>query len=108
MRFVVGQQLPPARAAWLGEQGFDAKHLREIDLQSASDEAIWSHDSTDNAIIVTKDDDFVKFAHPRGHARLVWVRIGNRSNSMLLEWSKAHWPKLLERLRLGDTLVELR
>jgi len=88
--------------------GFDAKHVREIDLQRASDEAIWSHASTDNAIIITKDDDFVKFAHLRGQAHLVWVRIGNCSNSMLLEWFKAHWPKLLDRLRLGDALVELR
>jgi predicted nuclease of predicted toxin-antitoxin system len=32
LRFLVDQQLPPAMAAWLREQGFDAKHVREIDL----------------------------------------------------------------------------
>ena len=108
MRFLVDQQLPPALAEWLRANGLDAIHVREIGLKSASDHDIWSTASEDSAVVVTKDQDFVKLLMASEKARLIWIRIGNCPTHVLLARFASQWPRIQVRLRLSDRMVEVR
>ena len=59
MRFLVDAQLPPALARWLTERGHDAFHVFDVGMGRAGDQEIWNHAAAINAVIVTKDEDFV-------------------------------------------------
>lgn len=109
MRFLVDAQLPPALARWIGDQGHDAEHVFDIDLETASDSTIWDRAVTMQAVIVTKDEDFVR---RRGMASagpsIVWLRIGNTSRSHLLAWITPLFSQMVTALQRGETVIELR
>ena len=108
MRLIIDQQLPPVLAAWFRDQGFDAGHVREVALSGAADTAIWAEAARDDAVVVSRDEDFVHLLRDRGGARLVWIRIGNCTNATLLATIQSNWPAIEQRLVDGDRLIELR
>jgi predicted nuclease of predicted toxin-antitoxin system len=84
MHLLVDAQLPPRLARPLAEAGYRAEHVKDLGLRDASNTAIWLHEQ---AIIVTKDADFVeKFRRQPGGPLIVWLRIGNAANSVLPAW----------------------
>lgn len=108
MRFLVDQQLPPRLAEALKASGYDAIHVRDLGLSAAADGAIWAEACRDNAIVISRDEDFFAFTRSPGGARLIWVRLGNCTNADLLARIEANWSEILERMEAGDVLVELR
>lgn len=82
--------------------------MRDLGLATASDQLIWDEASRDDAVVIRRDDDFVTLARTRGGARLVWVRVGNCSNPVLVATIEANWPAVAGRLSDGERLVELR
>lgn len=107
MRLIVDQQLPPVLADWLRQQGQQAVHVRDLGLASASDSAIWTEAQRDRAVVISRDEDFVALARRVGGARVVWVRLGNCTNTTLLAAIESTWPAIVARLASGETLVEL-
>lgn len=107
MRVIVDQQLPPLLAGWFRGQGLDAVHVRELSMSSAPDADIWAEAARDDAVILSRDEDFVGLTRVGG-ARLVWIRVGNCSNATLLATIETNWPTILTRLEDGERLVELR
>jgi len=107
VRIIVDQQLPPVLAGWFRDQGMDAVHVRDLGLSAAPDEAIRVEAARDDAVILSRDEDFVGLTRAGG-ARLVWIRLGNCSNATLLAMIEANWPTILTRLEDGERLVELR
>ncbi len=69
---------------------------------------IWAFAVETSAVIITKDEDF-----PRRRAVssdgpvIIWIRLGNTRRAILLEWFEAVFPRLLEALELGETLIEV-
>ncbi len=108
MKFVVDAQLLPTLAAWLREKGHDAVAMRESGLREADDPAIWSYALGCSAIVVTKDEDFALLAAAGPSARMLWVRIGNAVNRVLLARFERAWPEIITHLEEGAQLVELR
>lgn len=108
MRLIVDQQLPPVLADLFRHQGLNAVHVRDLGLGAASDAAIWAEAGRDNAVVISRDEDFVALARRSGGARVVWVRLGNCTNATLLATIETSWPRILERLVAGELLVELR
>ena len=100
--------LPPALAAWIGEQKHDAEHVSQLGLLRAKDTAIWDHALTTGAILVTKDEDF---AQRRGTAdvgpQIVWLRIGNARTRRLLQWFEVAFPRIVADLSRNDAVVEV-
>ncbi|MBU3061377.1 DUF5615 family PIN-like protein [Nocardia sp. NEAU-G5] len=41
MKFLIDAQLPPALARAITSEGHEAVHVRDVDLTSASDHAVW-------------------------------------------------------------------
>jgi predicted nuclease of predicted toxin-antitoxin system len=108
MRFLVDAQLPPALATFLNSSGHHAEHVAMLGLASATDSIIWSYAEENQAIIISKDEDFANriALHPEGPP-IVWIRIGNTGNRALLEWFGPMLPVLEKALIAGEKLIEL-
>ena len=79
--FLVDNQLPTALARFLTSRGVECRHVLDLDLDGASDAAIWEYANRNDCIIISKDEDFLYMANvPSAKARLIWVRIGNYSH----------------------------
>lgn len=109
MKFVIDAQLPPFLAQTLRELGHDAVAVRDVGLREAEDEAIWQYALENDAIIVTKDEDFPERSlHTAAPPAIVWLRIGNCSNRALLVWFAPLWHEIERRLIAGDRIIEVR
>lgn len=85
MKFLVDAQLPPGLARWFRVKGHEADHVFEIGLGAASDREIAERAEADNAILASKDEDFVILRLPDRFA-LLWMRCRNTTNKALAEW----------------------
>ncbi|MBX9928145.1 MAG: DUF5615 family PIN-like protein [Gemmatimonadaceae bacterium] len=87
----VDAQLPPALAGWLSEWGAPARHLVELGLVAATDAEIFSAASAASAVVITKDEDFIRLLEEHGPPpQVVWVTVGNVRNARLRELFTAH------------------
>lgn len=107
MKFLVDAQLPPALCGWLHARGHEAAHVSEIGMIAASDEEIARRASFDDAILVSKDEDFVTLRLPDRFA-FVWLRCGNATNRALAAWLEPRWAEIEDWLSRGERFVEVR
>jgi predicted nuclease of predicted toxin-antitoxin system len=78
-------------------------------LLEARDPEIFSAAREANAIVLTKDEDFVILLERRGPPpRVLWVTCGNTSNEHLRQVLKATLSNALELISTGEVLVEIR
>ncbi len=77
-------------------------------LRDADDLAICTFAIDADAIVVTKDEDFLLFAGMSGRSRLLWVRTGNLVNRLLLTRFEEAWTQIEGHFESGSWLVELR
>jgi len=105
----VDAQLPPAIAAWITvTHGVTAVAVRDIGLRDADDADIFQAARADNALVMTKDRDFVDLVQRHGPPpQVLWLTCGNTSNERLREILSATLLDALELVRVGESLVEM-
>lgn len=108
MRFLIDQQLPKKLAAWIRAQGHDAAHIKELGMLHAEDADIWREAEARGAVIVSKDEDFSVIVRIRPGPQVVWIRVGNCGNVVLLARMANVWPSLILELQAGARLIEVR
>lgn len=109
MRFLVDAQLPPALARLLGEQGHHAEHVIDVAPGDTPDSTLWQYASDQDAVIITKDEDFVDLLTRRHEGpAVVWVRVGNTSRRALLEWFLPQLGTIVDLVDAGNRFIELR
>ncbi len=70
---------------------------------------VWFYALQSGAAILTKDEDFAERAGRDPHGPvIVWLRIGNATNDALLAWLRPRWPEIIELMRAGNRLIEVR
>lgn len=88
--------------------GVDAHHVLDVGLRDASDEGFYEAARDADAIVVTKDIDFVALLERRvPPPAVVWLTIGNCTNAALRERLGAVWPMVMELLAAGESVVEV-
>jgi predicted nuclease of predicted toxin-antitoxin system len=107
-QFLIDAQLPSALARKLVELGYEAHHVHDFNMESASDLAIWSKASSMQCVIVTKDDDFIRIGLNQSGPPIVWLRIGNISRKDLLNKITLILPQLILALAAGEKIIEIQ
>jgi predicted nuclease of predicted toxin-antitoxin system len=59
VRFLIDAQLPSGLALHLNALGHEDVHVAHIALSTASDRKIWDQAIASDAVLITKDQDFV-------------------------------------------------
>ena len=102
-------QLSPRLAAWLQSAfAVAATPIRELGLREAEDPIIFAAARAVNAVVLTKDADFVELLERLGPPpRVLWLTCGNTSEARLQRVLHAAWPRIVELLAAGESLVEI-
>ena len=109
MNFLIDNQLPIALSRFLAARGHNAVHVLEVALAEARDEEIWAYASTRKMALISKDEDFLRYAiGAEGAATLIWVRLRNCRNSSLLAAFDKSLQQIVEALESGQSVVEIR
>lgn len=102
-------QLPPTLADWLSSRfGVEARSLRDLGLHDAADVEIFDAAQRANAVIVSKDSDFVRLVKHRGAPpQLLWVTCGNVTNGRLQAVFDRTFADALAALVAGKAIVKI-
>jgi predicted nuclease of predicted toxin-antitoxin system len=105
----VDAQLSPSLAPWITQEfGIEAASARYLGLADASDKEIYKAARAADAIVLTKDIDFVlqlqRFGPPPA---VLWVRCGNTSNAHIRHVLRRTLQKALNLIAAGESLVEI-
>ena len=105
---ILDAQLPPALAVWITDTfAIPCFSAQFLNLRDAEDEEIFAFSKTKNAIVITKDDDFVSLLNRFGSPpRVIWLTCGNTSKNRLKEIFEANLAPALALLETND-LVEI-
>lgn len=102
-------QLSPRIARWVSET-FDLKAtpVRDLDLRESEDDQIFFAARAANAVVITKDSDFVFLLERLGPPpKIIWLTCGNTSEAALKKILSSALPEAMRLLEAGDDLVEI-
>jgi len=109
VRLLIDAQLPPRLARRLCELGHDAAHVGDIGLAAATDKVVWDVAAEREAVLVTKDQDFaVARAISAVGPAIVWIRLGNTTNDVLISRVVGSLDAIEAAIRRGEAIVELK
>jgi predicted nuclease of predicted toxin-antitoxin system len=105
----IDAQFSPVIAVWLSSTfSVEAIAVRDLQLRDAKDAEIFNAARLGNAVVMTKDSDFLLLLDRLGPPpQVIWVTCGNTSNARLKEILTAVFPKAIELLEAGEALVEI-
>ncbi len=107
MTIWIDAQLPPSIAQWISiEHEVDSLALRDIGLRDAEDEEIFMAARSANAIVMTKDSDFVLLLERFGPPpKVILLTCGNTSNENLRSILGSTLKTAIGMLEGGETIV---
>jgi len=100
----VDAQMSPAISVWIRSNfSIEAVAVRDLGLRDAGDKEIFQAARLENAVVMTKDSDFVLLLERLGPPpQVIWVTCGNSSNARLKEILTKILPKTIELLESGE------
>jgi predicted nuclease of predicted toxin-antitoxin system len=109
MRIWIDAQLPPQIALWCTQTfGITAVALRDLGLRDARDTQIFKAAREAQAVIMTKDSDFVDLVTRLGTPpQILWVTCGNVTNRRLQEILTRTFPEALTLLQTDQAIIEI-
>ena len=109
MTIWVDAQLSPRTARGIATNfPVAAAPLRDLSLRDASDEEIFAAARAANAIVLTKDSDFVRLLEQQGSPpKVLWLTCGNTSEAALQQILSQHLTTALGLLAGGEDLIKI-
>ena len=103
MTIWVDAQLSPRTARWIAANfPVAATALRDLGLRDSSDEDFFAAARAANAIVLTKDGDFVRLLEQQGSPpKVLWLTCGNTFEAALQQILSGHLSTALALLDLG-------
>lgn len=109
MKFLVDNQLPMALVRFFAEQGHVCEHVLDLKMETATDAEIWRYAALNGMVVISKDDDFVTIARTSASkGQLIYVRLGNCRNQILVAAFQEFLPQITAALESDEQIVELR
>jgi len=101
--------LSPAIASWMSlEFSVSAIAVRELGLRDARDLEIFTAAKQANAVVMTKDIDFVHLVEKYGiPPQVILLTCGNTSNSQLKQIFMRSFSRTIDWLQKGEPIVEI-
>lgn len=106
----IDAHLSPSIAAWINRNfpAINAKSVRALNLQNADDREIFEAARKANAIIMSKDSDFLKLIDRFGAPpAIIWITCGNTSNQKMREVLGSSLEKAIALIASGEPIVEI-
>ncbi len=102
-------QLPPSLAKWISTAfGIETDAVRDVGLRDASDSQIFLAARTAGAVVMTKDNDFLRMLQVLGPPpQVLWVTSGNSSNQTLRAILERQLVSATALLNRGESMVEI-
>jgi predicted nuclease of predicted toxin-antitoxin system len=103
-------QLSPAMAEWINQNfAVSAYSLRELGLRDAIDRDIFVAARNSQAVVMTKDSDFIRLVEQYGiPPQVIWLTCGNTSNARLKQILSAVFKQAIALLNSGEPIVEIK
>ncbi len=94
---------------WLSSKfRLEVSSVRDLGLRDAQDETIYLAAREADAVVMTKDHDFVVLLDRLGPPpRILWVTCGNTSNARMRAILEQVWDEARLLLEAGESLVEI-
>jgi predicted nuclease of predicted toxin-antitoxin system len=107
--FWIDAQLDPSLAPWLtAEFGVEAYSFQYLGFRNAKDRVVFDAARRANAVVITKDVDFVLLLESKGPPpSIVWIRSGNTSTAAMKQSLRTLFPRAQHLLASGETLIEV-
>ena len=85
MKIIIDAQLSPHLAGWIYQTfQIESYSVAFLGLRDAADTAIFNYARHENAIVMTKDEDFVQLYYKLGvPPQIIWITTGNTSNDYM-------------------------
>ncbi len=109
MKIWLDAQLSPDLAAWI-EDNFDVEctAVRDLELRDASDNEIYERAVTAEAVVMTKDSDFVNLLKQKDEVPgIIWITVENTSTGSMKEILEENFALICRWLEEGESLVEI-
>ncbi len=98
----------PAIAVWINQNfAVNAVAVRDLNLRDSEDEEIFLAAKKANAIVMTKDRDFLLLDRFGTPPPIIWLTCGNTSNVRLKEILVSTLETAIELLENGEEIVEI-
>ena len=111
MSLLFDQNISPRIVKYFSSVFPEAKHVREVGLEDASDTLIFDFAKKNNLVVVTFDSDFVDLNVVRGiPPKIIWIRTGNlttRSVADLLNRNVESIKRFLESDQPDHQILEI-
>ncbi len=92
MQIWIDAQLSPAIARWINANfDVEASAVRDLNLRDSEDDEIFLRAKKENAVVMTKDSDFILLLDFFGSPpKIIWLTCGNTSNASLKKILSKH------------------
>ncbi len=108
MKFILDNNLSWRLVRLIEAKGYEAVHVSSLKQDQSSDISIWKYAATPDAVIITRDTDYLNLSNqfPNG-PRVVWLRIPNMRRADVELVLKDQWGFIIDSFSTGARLVEI-